>query len=173
GRSTATTTATRPSPTDDAVTVAACESATGTHAVADRADPLAIESVRTAGERAYDAAGFGADAVDLACIHDAFTVLEWLEMEELGLAPPGRAWELTRDGRTDLDGALPVNPGGGLKARGHPLGATGIAQVIELVWQLRGDLPDERAVDDPSRGLAVNVAGFGNNAVCTLLEGGT
>ena len=159
-----------PGATDDAVTVAACESATGTHAVADRADPLAIESVRTAGERAYDAAGFGADAVDLACIHDAFTILEWLEMEELGLAPAGRAWELTRDGRTDLDGELPVNPGGGLKARGHPLGATGISQVIELVWQLRGDLPDERAVDGAARGLAVNVAGFGNNAVCTLLE---
>ncbi|MFO8114779.1 MAG: thiolase family protein [Halorubrum sp.] len=159
-----------PSATGDAVTVAACESATGTHAVADRADPLDIESVRTAGERAYDAAGFGADVIDLACIHDAFTILEWLEMEELGLAPTGRAWELTRDGRTDLDGDLPVNPGGGLKARGHPLGATGISQVIELVWQLRGDLPDERAVDGASRGLAVNVAGFGNNAVCTLLE---
>ncbi len=160
-----------PAAPDDAVSVAACESATGTHAVADRTDPLEIASVRTAGERAYDAAGFGAAAVDLACIHDAFTVLEWLEMEELGLAPAGRAWERTRDGRTDLDGELPVNPGGGLKARGHPLGATGISQVIELVWQLRGDLPAERAVDDPSRGLAVNVAGFGNNAVCTLLEG--
>jgi len=159
-----------PAESDGAVRVAACESATGTHAVADRAEPLEIASVRSAGERAYDAAGFGADAVDLACIHDAFTVLEWLEMEELGLAPAGRAWEFTRDGRTDLDGELPVNPGGGLKARGHPLGATGISQVIELVWQLRGDLPDERAVDDPSRGLAVNVAGFGNNAVCTLLE---
>ncbi|WP_275542420.1 thiolase family protein [Halorubrum sp. Hd13] len=157
--------------TDDPVTVAACESATGTHAVADRTDPLEIESVRVAGERAYDAAGFGADAIDLACIHDAFTILEWLEMEELGLAPEGRAWERTRDGLTDLDGELPVNPGGGLKARGHPLGATGISQVIELVWQLRGDLPDERAVDGASRGLAVNVAGFGNNAVCTLLEG--
>lgn len=157
--------------TDDAVTVAACESATGTHAVADRADPLEIASVRTAGERAYDAAGFGADAVDLACIHDAFTILEWLEMEELGLASAGRAWERTRDGRTDLDGELPVNPGGGLKARGHPLGATGISQVIELVWQLRGDLPDGRAVDGAVRGLAVNVAGFGNNAVCTLLGG--
>ncbi|WP_254921867.1 thiolase family protein [Halorubrum sp. Eb13] len=160
-----------PAATDDPVTVAACESATGTHAVADRTDPLEIDSVRIAGERAYDAAGFGADAVDLACIHDAFTILEWLEMEELGLAPEGRAWERTRDGLTDLDGELPVNPGGGLKARGHPLGATGISQVIELVWQLRGDLPDERAVDGASRGLAVNVAGFGNNAVCTLLEG--
>lgn len=154
----------------DAVSIAACESAVGTHAVADREDPLEIESVRTAGQRAYESAGFSADAIDLACIHDAFTVLEWLEMEELGLAPEGEAWRLTRDGQTDLDGDLPVNPGGGLKARGHPLGATGISQVVELVWQLRGDLPDERSVERATRGLAVNVAGFGNNAICTLLE---
>ncbi|MDZ5809949.1 thiolase family protein [Halorubrum sp. AD140] len=157
-------------PEDGGVIVTACESATGTHAVADRLDPLEIESVRTAGDRAYAAAGFGPDAVDLACIHDAFSVLEWLEMEELGLAPTGGAWRLTRDGETARDGSIPVNPGGGLKARGHPLGATGIAQVVELVWQLRGDVPDERSVGRARRGLAVNVAGFGNNAVCTLLE---
>lgn len=152
------------------VAVAACESATGTHAVADRADPLKIESVRKAGERAYGTAGFAPESIDVACIHDAFTILEWLEMEELGLAPNGEAWTLTRDGRTEVDGDMPVNPGGGLKARGHPLGATGLSQVVELVWQLRGDVPDERAVSDPRRGLAVNVAGFGNNSVCTLLE---
>ena len=152
------------------VSVAACESATGTHAVADRADPLKIESVRKAGERAYGTAGFAPESIDVACIHDAFTILEWLEMEELGLVPNGEAWTLTRDGRTEVDGDMPVNPGGGLKARGHPLGATGLSQVVELVWQLRGDVPDKRAVSDPRRGLAVNVAGFGNNSVCTLLE---
>ena len=157
-------------PTPNAVSVAACESATGTHAVADRTDPLEIESVRLAGEYAYESAGFGAEAIDVACIHDAFSILEWLEMEELGLAPEGDAWRLTRDGETALDGALPVNPGGGLKARGHPLGATGVSQLVELVWQLRGDLPEGRGVDGAERGLAVNVAGFGNNAVCTLLE---
>ncbi|WP_345780158.1 thiolase C-terminal domain-containing protein [Halorubrum laminariae] len=157
-------------PAADAVTVAACESATGTHAVADRTDPLEIESVRLAGEYAYDTAGFGPEAIDVACIHDAFSILEWLEMEELGLAPAGEAWRLTREGQTTLNGTLPVNPGGGLKARGHPLGATGVSQIVELVWQLRGDLPDERAVGEAEHGLAVNVAGFGNNAVCTLLE---
>lgn len=157
-------------PTKRDVSVAACESAVGTHAVADRSNPLNIESVRLAGERSYDAAGFGPSEIDVACIHDAFTILEWLEMEELGFAAPGEAWNLTRDGTTDLDGELPINPGGGLKARGHPLGATGLSQIIELVWQLRGDVPAERAVSDPNRGLAVNVAGFGNNSVCTLLE---
>ncbi|MFC6787260.1 thiolase family protein [Halobaculum halobium] len=156
--------------TDHAVRVTAHASATGTHPVAERPDPLAIESVRVAGERLFDAAGVTPDDVDVACIHDAFTVLELIELEELGFYEPGTAWEATMDGETALDGALPVNPGGGLKARGHPLGATGISQIVELVWQLRGDLSDERRVDGAARGLAINVAGFGNNSVCTMLE---
>ncbi|MGM0605782.1 MAG: thiolase C-terminal domain-containing protein [Halobacteriota archaeon] len=159
--------------TDDGdVRIAACESAVGTHAVADRPDPLHIESVRQAGDRAYSAAAIDPESIDVACIHDAFSILEWLEMEELGLAATGEAWKHTRDGRTAVDGDLPVNPGGGLKARGHPMGATGISQIVELVWQLRGSVPAERAVDDPRWALAVNVAGFGNNSVCTVLEGG-
>lgn len=156
----------------DGVQVAACESAVGTHAVADRSDPLAIESVRKAGESAYAAAGVTPADLDLACIHDAFSILEWLEAEELGLAERGEAWRLTVDGTADCDGALPINPGGGLKARGHPLGATGVSQIVELVWQLRGDAPNDRAVDDVTLGLAINVAGFGNNSVCTILGGG-
>lgn len=158
---------------DEDVTVAGCEGATGVHAVADRPDPLRIESVQRAGRSVYEAAEIGPESIDVACIHDAFSILEWLEMEELGLADHGEAWTLTRDGETDLDGALPVNPGGGLKARGHPLGATGISQIIELVWQLRGELPSDRAVPDPEYGLAINVAGFGNNSICSILEATT
>jgi acetyl-CoA C-acetyltransferase/acetyl-CoA acyltransferase len=150
------------------VAVRACESAVGTHAVAEREDPLEIESVATAGERAFAAADRDQADVDVACIHDAFTVLELLELEELGFYDAGEAWRATMDGETELDGDLPVNPGGGLKARGHPLGATGVSQLVELVWQLRGDA-DDRQVDCET-GLAVNVAGFGNNAVCSILE---
>lgn len=155
---------------DAEVTVEACESAVGVHAVADRRDPLRIESAAAAGRAAYEAAGTNPDAIDVACVHDAFTILEWLEMEELGFADQGEAWRLTRDGRTEIGGDLAVNPGGGLKARGHPLGATGISQLVELVWQLRGDVPADRAVDSPRYGLAINVAGFGNNSVCTIVE---
>lgn len=158
-----------PDGTDD-VHVASVGSATGTHAVADRPDPLEIESVRLAGERTFDATGLDPSDVDVACIHDAFTVLELLELEELGFYDRGTAWEATLDGETRLDGELPVNPGGGLKARGHPLGATGISQLVELTWQVRGDLPDERRVEGAATGFAINVAGFGNNSVCTLLE---
>jgi len=108
--------------------------------------------------------------VDVACIHDAFTVLELIELEELGFYETGTAWEATLDGDTALDGELPVNPGGGLKARGHPLGATGLSQIVELVWQLRGDLPASRRVEGAETGFAINVAGFGNNSVCTVLR---
>ena len=154
----------------DGVRIASIGSATGTHAVAERPDPLAMESVRTAGERTFDGANADRSDVDVACIHDAFTVLELLELEELGFYDRGTAWEATLEGETRRGGALPVNPGGGLKARGHPLGATGISQLVELTWQLRGDLPDERQVADAETGLAVNVAGFGNNSVCTLVR---
>lgn len=154
----------------EAVRVASIGSATGTHAVAERPDPIEIESVRRAGERAFGAADIRPADVDVACIHDAFTVLELLELEELGFFDRGTAWEATLDGETALDGSLPVNPGGGLKARGHPLGATGLSQLIELVWQLRGDLSTERQVAGAEVAFAINVAGFGNNSVCTVLE---
>lgn len=154
----------------DGVRVSSIGSATGTHAVSDRPDPLELESVRTAGRRTFDRTGPTPHDVDVACVHDAFTVLELLELEELGFYDRGTAWEATLEGETRLDGVLPVNPGGGLKARGHPLGATGISQLVELTWQLRGDLPDERQVSGATTGFAINVAGFGNNSVCTLLE---
>ncbi|WP_254533144.1 thiolase C-terminal domain-containing protein [Natrinema gelatinilyticum] len=154
----------------DGVRIAGITGATGTHAVAERSSPLEIESVERAGRGALDAAGVARDDVEVACVHDAFTILELLELEELGFYDRGEAWQATVDGSTAVDGRLPVNPGRGLKARGHPLGATGVAQVVELTWQLRGDAPEERRVDDPRTGLALNVAGFGNNAVCTVLQ---
>lgn len=155
----------------DGIRVASVTGATGTHAVAERPNPLAIESVERAGRRALTDANLTRNDVDVACIHDAFTILELLELEELGFYDPGDAWRATVEGETAIDGRLPVNPGGGLKARGHPLGATGVAQIIELTWQLRGDAPEERRVENPRTGLALNVAGFGNNAVCTILQG--
>lgn len=152
------------------VHVAGAASATGTHAVAERDDLLELESVRTAGQRAFDRAGVTPRDVDVACLHDAFTVLELLELEELGFYDRGTAWEATMAGETRLDGDCPVNPGGGLKARGHPLGASGIAQLVELTWQVRGDLPPARQVPGARTGFAINVAGFGNNSVCTVIE---
>ncbi|MDZ7745752.1 MAG: thiolase family protein [Halobacteriales archaeon] len=155
---------------DGGVDVLAATSATGTHPVAARPDPLRIKSVARAGEAAFEQANRTPNDIDVAAIHDAFTVLELLELEELGFYDAGTAWEAIMSGETELDGELPVNPGGGLKARGHPLGATGISQLVELVWQLRGDVDAARQVDSAKTAFAINVAGFGNNSVCTVLE---
>lgn len=153
---------------DDAVDVRAVSSAVGSHAVAERDDVLNIDSAAAAGRVAFEAADVAPADIDVACLHDAFTILEPLQLEALGFYGRGDAAAATLAGETGLDGALPVNPGGGLKARGHPLGATGVAQLVELVWQLRGEAAG-RQVSDPRTGLAVNIAGFGNNAVCTVL----
>ncbi|QLG28322.1 thiolase family protein [Halorarum halophilum] len=154
------------------VRVTGVAGATGTHAVPERQSVLRVESVAKAGTRALSAAGISPADVDVACVHDAFTVLELLELEELGFYGPGAAWKAVLDGETAVDGTLPVNPGGGLKARGHPLGATGVAQLVELVWQLRGEAVGRQATPAYT-GLAVNVAGFGNNSICTILEADT
>lgn len=94
-------------------------------------------TVRTAAE-AYRQAGLGPDDLSLAELHDAFTISELMYYEALGLCRPGEAPRLLRDGVTRLGGRRPVNPSGGLLAKGHPLGATGMAQIVESVWQLRG-----------------------------------
>lgn len=142
---------------------------TGTHAVADRSDPLEIRSVREAGTDAFERAERKPTDVDVACIHDAFSILEWLELEELGFYDSGTAWKATVAGKNRKDGPTPVNPGGGLKARGHPLGATGVAQIAELYWHLTGTATN-RQIPDVETGLGLNVAGFGNNTICTILE---
>ncbi len=159
-----------PTPRSAAVRVAGVESAVDTHAVGDRPDVLSLGSVERAGMLAFESTDLTPGDVDLLCLHDAFSILEWLELEALGFHDHGSAWEATVEGVHDVDGALPVNPGGGLKARGHPIGATGLSQIVEAVWQLRGEVPAERAVANPSVALALNLAGFGNNAVCTLLS---
>lgn len=155
-------------PRDGAVRVAGSASAVGTHAIADRSDPLEIESVEIAGTSAFEQAGIDHEDVDVLSLHDAFTILEVVELEGLGFYEPGDAWRATVEGETAIQGELPVNPGGGLKARGHPLGATGLAQIIEIVWQLRGEASG-RQVADASVGMTLNVAGFGNNAITTVL----
>jgi len=95
--------------------------------------------VQETAARAYEAAGIGVDDVDVIELHDAFTIGEIVTTEALGLAPEGEGGMLVASGHTSLSGPQPVNPSGGLLSRGHPLGATGVAQVAEIVWQLRGD----------------------------------
>jgi acetyl-CoA C-acetyltransferase len=117
---------------------------------------------------AYAMAGFGPERVDFAELHDAFTPFELIALEDTGLVPPGKAGRATLDGDTALDGRLPINPSGGLKARGHPLAATGIAQIVECVWQLTGGAPGRQLSGRVA--LAHSIGGLATNNWVTLLE---
>jgi acetyl-CoA C-acetyltransferase len=154
--------------TDNYVRVSGVAGATDTHVVHEREDPLALDAVRESGRQAFEMADWGVEDLDIAELHDMVSVLEPLQLEALGLAERGAGWQLIEDGTTTREGALPVNTSGGLKARGHPLGATGVAQVAELYWQLTGRAGDRQV--DADRGLACNVGGFGNCVVTSLLE---
>src|SRR5438132_12619647 len=137
-------------------------------AVRHRADVTHFKATRDAARAAFAMAGFGPARVDFAELHDAFAPFELISLEDLGLVPPGKAGRVTLDGETALDGRLPINPSGGLKARGHPLAATGLAQVVECVWQLTGRA-GERQVSGRV-GLAHSIGGLATNNWVTLVE---
>jgi acetyl-CoA acetyltransferase len=134
-----------------------------------------FELVGSVAAKAYEAAGIGPGEVDVFEVHDAFTIGEIVTTEALGLAEEGGGGALVESGRTAIGGAQPVNPSGGLLSRGHPLGATGTAQVAEIVWQLRGEA-GERQVDGARVGVVETMGGGasgvdGNAAVVAVLGG--
>jgi len=116
-------------------------------------------TVTLTARRAYEIAGIGPEDIDLAEVHDAMAPAEIMLYEDLEFCPRGEGWRLIEEGATALQGRLPVNTSGGLAARGHPVGATGLAQIAELVWQLRGEA-GERQVEGAKVALAQNVGGF-------------
>ena len=150
------------------VRIAGIASATDTHVVANRENPSDLLAVRLSAEKAYTLAGMKPEDIDVAELHDAFQILEIEESEETGLFPRGQGHIAARNGDTKIGGKLPINTSGGLKAKGHPLGATGVSQIIELVRQLRGEA-EGRQVEGAKTGLAVNFGGFGNNVVATIV----
>ncbi|WP_247009190.1 thiolase C-terminal domain-containing protein [Halorientalis litorea] len=154
--------------TDEYVVVSGVGGATDTHVVHEREDPTTMGGVVDSGQEAYEMAGLGPDDVDVAELHDMFTILEFLQMEGLDFAEKGRAWEQVEDGRTERDGELPINTSGGLKSKGHPLGASGVAQGYEIYEQLTGEAGARQV--DADTGLACNVGGFGNCVITTIME---
>lgn len=150
------------------IRIAGIGSATDTHCVHNRKDPLRMEAVRVSAERAYNMAGIKPEDISFAELHDPFVILELAISEEVGLFPPGKAVEALRQGETRIDGRLPLNTSGGLKAKGHPVGATGVSQVVELVRQLRGKVEKGRQVKDPLYGMAVNFGGLANNVITII-----
>jgi acetyl-CoA C-acetyltransferase len=150
------------------VRIAGIGQATDTHAVHEREDPTELKAVRLASNLAFERAGLGPGDIDVAELHDAFTILEIAESEEVGFFKKGTGHLALEKGETSLGGKLPINPSGGLKARGHPVGATGVAQIAEITWQLRGET-GERQVKDAAVGFTCNFGGFGNNVLCFVL----
>jgi acetyl-CoA C-acetyltransferase len=143
--------------------------ASDTIALSSRRDLSWIESTKIAAEKALTMAGRKIGDMDLFEVHDCFTIAEIMVMEALGLVPRGQGGPAVAGGLTALNGKYPVNPSGGLKAKGHPVGATGVAQAVEIVKQLRGEA-GERQVKGARRGLAQNMGGTGGSSVVHVFE---
>jgi len=143
---------------------------TDTLAVRNRDSLTSFMATRIAAKQAYGMAGIGPKDINFAEIHDAFTSLEIINSEDLGFFEEGRGWEAVEDGVTQIDGQFPINPSGGLKSRGHPVGATGLAQVVESIYQMRGEVDPKRQVGKVDRALTHSIGGFGNNNFVIILE---
>jgi acetyl-CoA acetyltransferase len=144
--------------------------ATDTAAVRHRASFTSFNSTKEAALKAYTMAQLNPSDVQFAEVHDAFTLFEIIGTEDLGFFPPGEGWKALEKGISHLRGKLPINPSGGLKARGHPIGASGLAQLVEIVYQLRGEAGRERQLERAGIGLAQSIGGLGNNNLVTILE---
>jgi acetyl-CoA acetyltransferase len=127
------------------------------------------EIEKRAAEKAYEMTSLTPKDLDLVEVHDAFTISEIIHYEDLGLCAPGEGGHLIDEGATELSGRIPVNPSGGLLAKGHPVGASGVAQVVEIVWQLRGEA-GKRQVKGARVGLAQIMGGYkeGDTRACTV-----
>jgi len=152
-----------------AVRLSGIGAATDRMAFYRRPDLTRMPAIREAAQRAFRASGRGVEDIDVAELHDGFTIMEVCALEEIGFCEPGKGAAAAPSGMTELGGKIPVNPSGGLKARGHPVGATGVAQVCELVVQLRGEA-GERQVEGACTGLSQNIGGIGGTAVVTIVE---
>lgn len=144
---------------------------TGPAGLRERSSFTSFEATRMAAERAYRMAGIGPKDIDLAEVHDAFTPFEIISTEDLGFFPAGKGWQVLEEGKTAADGPLPVNASGGLKSRGHPVGASGVAQVVELARLMRGE-GGIKLKREPRRGIAQSTGGLGANNFVTILERG-
>jgi acetyl-CoA C-acetyltransferase len=130
---------------------------------------MVLAGARLSSRRAYDQASVGPEDIDLFELHDAFSIMAALSLEAAGFASKGAGLGVALDGEIGIEGRIPVATMGGLKARGHPVGATGIYQIVEVVQQLRG-LAGKNQVADARLGMAQNIGGSGATVVTHILE---
>ncbi|MCP4213609.1 MAG: thiolase domain-containing protein [bacterium] len=143
--------------------------ATDTIALAQRDELYQLKVVQKAAERAFKMSGKTIKDIDFAEVHDCFSIAEIMIMEALGVVEPGRGGPAVMEGLTALDGKFPINPSGGLKSKGHPVGATGVAQICEAVSQLRGEA-GKRQLKKAKTALTQNMGGSGASSVIHILE---
>lgn len=155
--------------TDSYVKVSAVAQASDTLALFQRSDITKFEATTFAANKAYKLAGITASDINVAEVHDAYSISGIMALQDLGLFKRGEAGKAVLDGQATFGGRVAINTSGGLKARGHPIGATGVAQIVEIADQLRG-AADKRQVSNAKYGLAQNVGGTGSAVTVSILE---
>lgn len=153
---------------DRDVTILSSQLATDCISLTQRNDLTSFRAVKLAAQQAYHEARLTPADIDLLEVHDCFTISELIALEDLGMCDSGQASQLVSDGYILKSGQLPVNVDGGLIGNGHPIGATGLAQIYEIVTQLRGEA-QSRQVNSPTIGMAHNIGGIGGTAGITIL----
>ena len=154
--------------TDKPVRVLGISQASDNVALDEKDDITTLRAVKISAEKAYKMAGFKPSDIQFAEVHDCFTIAEIVAIEDLGFVKKGEGGPYSLAGKTCIQGELPVNTSGGLKAKGHPVGATGVGQICDVVQQIRGEA-GERQVKRNSLGLAQNLGGSGATSVITIL----
>lgn len=149
--------------------IAGSASATDTLAAHSRPDPLWLSAAEKSSRKAYAQAGVGPNDIDVFELHDAFSIMSALSLEACGFAERGQGPRLALDGEIRLQGRIPISTRGGLKARGHPVGATGLYQVVEVVQQLLGEA-GENQIPDARIGMSQNIGGSGANIITHILK---
>lgn len=155
--------------TDTPIHIIGSGQASDSIGIYERKNLTSLIAAKKAARQAYQMAGATPEDIDLAEVHDCFTIAEIIAYEDLGFCKPGKGGKLIESGKTKLNGNLPVNTSGGLKSKGHPVGATGTAQAYEIYLQLTGQA-EKRQVKDAQLGLAHNVGGSGATATVHLLR---
>ena len=150
--------------TDSPIYVKASAQASDTISLHDRRDLVTMDATVEAAKKAYQQASLQPAQIDLAEVHDSYTISELIAIEDLGFVKKGEGGKATEAGETALGGRIPINPSGGLKACGHPLGATGIRQIVEITQQLRGE-SGKRQVPGAEVALTHNIGGTGGTAI--------
>ncbi|PIT84611.1 acetyl-CoA acetyltransferase [Candidatus Micrarchaeota archaeon CG10_big_fil_rev_8_21_14_0_10_45_29] len=151
------------------VEIIASAQASDTLALHNRASLTEINATKVAAKKAFEMAKLSTKDINLAEVHDCFTIAEIMAIEDLGFFKKGKGAKATEDGLTSLKGEIPINTSGGLKGCGHPVGATGVKQAVEITWQLRGQAK-ERQIKDAQIGLTHNVGGSGATAVIHIMK---